>query len=167
MISRVERVMTARVVAVSSSTAVADARAVASANRCRHLLVVDAGSLVGVTCVCELQRSTALERVGARKREPITIRPGDSPADAAAVMRSFRIGCLPVLRGGRVIGVVSRGDLVRAGIDPDLAGRATCASCGYAHNLREDPYAPGVSFCLFCSERSMPPDEDEDLGGGG
>ena len=115
MISRVERVMTPRVVAVSSSTAVADARAVASANRCRHLLVVDAGSLVGVTCVCELQRSTALERVGARMREPITIRPGDSPADAAAIMRNFRIGCLPVLRGGRVIGVVSRGDLVRVG----------------------------------------------------
>ena len=167
MISRVEGLMTPRIVGVSPTTRVADAQAVAVASRCRHLLVLDRGNLVGVTCVCELRRSTPDEPVNVRMRAAITIRPGDAPEDAAAVLRSFRIGCLPVVRRGFVIGVLSRGDLVRAGMDPELAGRATCASCRYPHNLREDPRAPGVSFCSFCRERSTPPDESEDLGAGG
>lgn len=56
------------------------------------------------------------------KRPAITISAKATIADAAKVMSERRIGFLPVLDNGRLVGVVSERDLVRAvasGLSPD------------------------------------------------
>jgi chloride channel protein, CIC family len=46
-------------------------------------------------------------------RSPITVPPDASLRDAATIMARERIGRLPVLAGGRLVGIVSRSDVVR------------------------------------------------------
>ena len=43
----------------------------------------------------------------------ITIEPGRSPMQAARLMIQHDIGRLPVVEGGRVIGIVTRSDTMR------------------------------------------------------
>jgi CBS domain-containing protein len=49
----------------------------------------------------------------------ITISPERSVSDAAALMLEERVSRLPVLEGGRLVGIVTRHDLVRAFARPD------------------------------------------------
>ena len=44
----------------------------------------------------------------------VTIGPGRSVSDAAALMLDLRVDRLPVVEGGRLVGIVTRADLVRA-----------------------------------------------------
>ena len=46
-------------------------------------------------------------------RRPITVRPDAELADAARVMADFRRKSLPVTDDGRVVGMISRADVVR------------------------------------------------------
>ena len=50
---------------------------------------------------------------------PITIGPDGSIAEAAAIMTGRRVNRLPVIEDGRLVGIVSRADLVRAFIRSD------------------------------------------------
>jgi acetoin utilization protein AcuB len=44
----------------------------------------------------------------------LTVQPDDSIAEAARVMRRGRIGALPVVEGERLVGIVTRSDLLEA-----------------------------------------------------
>jgi acetoin utilization protein AcuB len=46
--------------------------------------------------------------------EVLTLRPHDSLIEAARMMRRERIGAVPVLEGGRVVGIITRSDLLAA-----------------------------------------------------
>lgn len=46
-----------------------------------------------------------------------TVGPGDSIADAARLMRRQRIGALPVVEGERVVGILTRSDILDGCID--------------------------------------------------
>ena len=50
-------------------------------------------------------------------RNAIMVRPADSIAHAAVIMRRQRIGALPVAEGGRIVGIVTRSDILDAFID--------------------------------------------------
>lgn len=50
-------------------------------------------------------------------RNVVSVGPATSLADAARTMREERIGALPVLDDGRLVGVVARSDIIRAFID--------------------------------------------------
>jgi CBS domain-containing protein len=54
----------------------------------------------------------------------VTLRPGDSVVDAARVLSSNRISGAPVVEDGRVAGVVSEADLMRALSSPRRRGPA-------------------------------------------
>lgn len=45
-------------------------------------------------------------------RDPVTVAPDLSVTDAAHLMADKRIGALPVVSGGRMIGLVTEGDLI-------------------------------------------------------
>ncbi|HSP96394.1 MAG TPA: CBS domain-containing protein [Candidatus Dormibacteraeota bacterium] len=49
--------------------------------------------------------------------EATTVRVGASMADAARLMRKMRIGALPVVDGGRVVGMLTRSDILEAFTD--------------------------------------------------
>jgi CBS domain-containing protein len=44
--------------------------------------------------------------------DPVTVTPGMSVTDAARLMTEHRIGALPVIDGGRLVGIVTEGDLI-------------------------------------------------------
>ena len=91
----------------------------------RHLVVLDEGDVVGVVSDRDLggERGRAL-RVGQAvgelmHGEPVFAHPDLEVRDAAALLSGCRIGCLPVVEGGALIGIVTRTDLLDL-LDPDL-----------------------------------------------
>jgi CBS domain-containing protein len=62
----------------------------------------------------QLAKLSAVTAAEAMTSPAITITPGRSLHEAAAIMTARRVNRLPVVEGGRLVGVVSRADLVRA-----------------------------------------------------
>lgn len=122
--------MTREVVTASPSATLAEASALTRRRRIRHLPVVDDGTLVGVVSdrdlrlavpapgtVSEEERGRILrtKTVGeVMVRQVVTVSP-DAPVEEAAMMlAAHHIGCLPVIEDGRLVGILSETDLLRA-----------------------------------------------------
>ena len=99
--------------------------------RCRHLPVLDEhGRLAGIVSQRDLFQSALLRALGYGSRardqvlssvvvkevmtEPvITTTPDTALADAARLMADRKIGCLPVVEQGALVGILTEGDFVR------------------------------------------------------
>lgn len=99
--------------------------------RVRHLPVLDDyGDLCGIVTQRDLFRGAVLRSLGygsraeemmlaalavkdAMTEDPITVGPDTLLADAARLLLEHGIGCLPVLDGGRLVGILTEGDFVR------------------------------------------------------
>jgi CBS domain-containing membrane protein len=98
--------------------------------RIRHLPVLDEGRVVGVVSQRDLFRSALAVALGygenAQKRllrtlrvkevmrEPaITISPEATAKEAARLMLEYKIGCLPVVEGHTLVGIVTETDILR------------------------------------------------------
>ena len=62
----------------------------------------------------ELRRAVAAVVSDVMERDPVTCSPDDTLERAATLMHGRRVSRLPVLEGGRLVGIVARGDLLRA-----------------------------------------------------
>lgn len=97
----------------------------------RHLLVVEGGRLVGLLTDRDLQRcapsrlipitedayndmfaNTTVDRV--MVRDPRTIPVSAPVIEAITAMQQAQIGCLPVMDGEKIVGIVTRWDLIEA-----------------------------------------------------
>jgi len=123
----VEDIMTRDVETVSPSTNICDALAIMEERRIRHLPVLAGGALVGIVSEGDLKEAQSLVirdcREGAERRTPVevvmrrrvfTAHPLDPIEEAALVMYRRRIGCLPVVSGGELVGIVTQTDLIRS-----------------------------------------------------
>jgi acetoin utilization protein AcuB len=119
--------MTREVVTLPPQTTAGESLAVCRERRIRHLPVLDDGMLVGIVSDRDLRSATpalgdparaeALGRILVRDvmaREVATIRPDDPIEEAANAMREKKIGCLPVVEDGALLGIVTSSDVMEA-----------------------------------------------------
>jgi acetoin utilization protein AcuB len=120
----VREVMHAEPVSIGPDTSLEDAYAIMQERHIRHLPIVAAGGVVGVVTDRDLRLATS--RLATRPFPPEaavrtvmahpvqTAHPLDPIESAARVMRELKIGCLPVLDGGRLVGIVTGVDILDA-----------------------------------------------------
>jgi CBS-domain-containing membrane protein len=81
-----------------------------------HLLVFDRQlALVGVACRCDLARGDGRAVSDVMSNEVFAVEPATTIGVASAALKQLRIGCLPVVSGPLVLGILTRSDLDRAG----------------------------------------------------
>ena len=163
----VANVMSRALITVPPQTSRLDAAGVADEEGVHHLLVVDGDDLVGVVCEHDLDLAAPMARVEHCMKVPSTIDADATLTEAARMMRELAIGCLPVVTSGFLRGIVTRGDLRRAGLAAEEIAVPLCASCGGDEHVRLDPRTQGAMFCLDCSERALTNASEDELGGGG
>jgi acetoin utilization protein AcuB len=120
---RVFEIMTDRLETVPPAMAASEAWERMRLARIHHLVVKDGARMVGVLSDRDLGsgRGAALRtgrRVADLMTAPVaTVEPNDTVRRAANLMRGRTIGCLPVVRRNRLLGIVTVADLL------DLIGR--------------------------------------------
>jgi len=127
----VEEVMSRDVVTLRPGDLLAVADDVMRLGRIRHMPVLDAeGALVGIVSRRDFLAGALVRVIGVgpdverlalseltaqtvMTRDVLTTTPGTPLSKAAGVMLEHRIGCLPVLRDGRLVGILTESDFVR------------------------------------------------------
>ncbi len=99
-------------------------------NNIRHMPVLDDGKLVGLLSNTDIMRAMPSKVTTLEKREAtylfsmvkvkdalpdhqdvITINDDACIEEAALLMRSYKIGCLPVLNNGKLVGIITESDI--------------------------------------------------------
>lgn len=115
-----------RIVSAAPADTVAAIAQLLTEHRIGAVLVIEEdGRPVGILSERDIVRAIARDGVDAlprpasdlMTRELITGRPTDTVADLMAVMTDRRIRHIPILEDGRIVGVISIGDVVKARID--------------------------------------------------
>jgi acetoin utilization protein AcuB len=120
----VKEMMRTPVTVIPVGTTIGEADQILLSRGFRHLPVVDQGRLVGVltdrdirfitSSLCPTPRSAEDPVSLAMSSPPLTADPLDPVEDAARIMRENKIGCLPVLDGGQLVGILTGMDLLDA-----------------------------------------------------
>lgn len=113
------------VVTVRAAARVREAVAVLAERRIGAVPVVDSDTVIGVFSERDVIYALAAEGAAALDRAveetmtapAVTVEPKDAALTALSLMTRRRVRHLPVIDGGRMIGVVSIGDLVKYRID--------------------------------------------------
>jgi CBS domain-containing protein len=149
-------IMTSQPRTVPHTRTVAEGLSFANEHDLHHLLLVDdpTARLVGVVCICNLRGRTEEPLTSRIQRPPEVIWPESTVQEAVRRFIEKHVSCLPVCDGPDLVGMLTRADLVRAGLAAhELPGGDHCMCCGETRHLRPLPGRPGVGICLACSER--------------
>jgi CBS domain-containing protein len=138
---RVETIMTRDVLTVAAGTPLKEVAALLTANHISGVPVADSdGTVLGVVSEADIlckeegfppnpgrlsgwllrRIDGELDKIGARTAadamtaQALTVRPAQQVSEVARLMVGHRINRLPVVADGRLVGIVSRADLVRA-----------------------------------------------------
>ena len=126
----VEKIMSTDLVTLEEGENLAIADTIMNLARIRHLPVIDKGRLVGLVTHRDLLRAqvslfadlSPTENDQIRKqilardimtRDVQTVAPDTPVLDVARLMIRRKIGCVPVVAGGRLVGIVTEADFVR------------------------------------------------------
>jgi acetoin utilization protein AcuB len=127
--ARVANIMTPNPLTVTPRNAIRTAVNLMREGGFRRLPVVDRGRLVGIVTDRDLRRAANspfvvreqwydnfildhIEVGSCMTPNPLTTEPGASVAQAARLMRDHKIGGLPVLADGQLVGIVTETDLL-------------------------------------------------------
>jgi CBS domain-containing protein len=128
---RVRELMTAKPITVDPETPMLEARQRMVEKRIRHLVVVKNARVVGIVTdrdirlnlpspatslsVWEINYLLAQLTVGGVMSASVIVVDPDRPvAEAARIMMDHKIGALPVVDEGRLVGIITESDFVRA-----------------------------------------------------
>lgn len=138
----VRDVMTRHYVRVHPSDSIAVALQIMLWGRFRHLPVISEQGLVGVLSERDILRfraehayETPMERpvMDAMTRDVVSTNPEESVDDAAEKLAGQSLGCLPVLKEGELVGILTRGDLLKRH-----------ATAIFAHRVEGEPNAADI-----------------------
>jgi len=127
----VSDIMTKEVVTLQEEESLREALALLQRHRIRHVPVVSGTRLIGIVTDRDLKRATpsllsgidrdAFDRVldetrvgQVMTRNPYTVTPTMSLKEAARILIDQRFGALPVIEGGRLAGIITETDLLKA-----------------------------------------------------
>jgi CBS domain-containing protein len=127
---RIAKWMSSPPLVVPPSMTLSAAQHLMEQRRVRRLIVVEGERLVGIVTWGDLRSAwpsaattlsvyewrALLEKATVAEcmtRDPITVEPDTGVLEAAQTMLRCKIGALPVLSGGRVVGIVTESDLLR------------------------------------------------------
>ena len=128
----VGRRMTRKVITLSPMDTMRDAQRILLENRIHHLPVVEGGELVGIVSDTDLrkwflreemvdEKGTVTRRIGhvgeIMTRDVVTMSPWDTIEDALLILHQRRFGSLPVVEGKKLVGIVTKADVLGMFID--------------------------------------------------
>ncbi|WP_114570271.1 acetoin utilization AcuB family protein [Exiguobacterium flavidum] len=122
----IEQIMNTHCVTVQPTNSIAHAEELMKKHNIRHLIVTNAKrEVVGLVGLKELQSAFSVfhpERIEYDRQNavssimivnPVTAHPLDFLEDAAVLFYEQRLTCLPIVRGRRLVGVLTETDLLR------------------------------------------------------
>jgi len=179
---KVKDIMTWNVITVSSDTPIMETRKIMETHKIRRLPVVDKGKLVGIVTldrivstgpseattlsVWEINYLLAKMKVKEiMQKEVVTIEPDASIEQALAKGQGMKVGIMPVVEAGKVIGVVTTTDFMLKMLTPALGigkpgVRLNISECNQPKNIKELMEIVEKSGMRILSAHTMPPAED-------
>jgi acetoin utilization protein AcuB len=120
--------MTRQVVTVERDASLRRARRIMDNNRIRHLPVMEKGKLIGLITDRDIRAAAPSSAASMRQEDReefldhlqvghvmtkklITVTPQTTIEEAALMMRRHKIGCLPVLEGEELVGIITETDI--------------------------------------------------------
>jgi len=121
---KIRDLMIADPIAITAHASISDAIELMKANHIRHLPVVSKGrKLEGLVTLADLKQGLIPSMLGdvdlkdLMISDPITVAPDDDLETAAQIIYKHKIGGLPVTKNGRLVGIITETDMLRAFID--------------------------------------------------
>ena len=126
----VSKIMATDVVALDRNASLGSAKDIMDQRRLRHFPVVENGNVVGVVSQRDVFRASLASMLGYNERTekafldnlsikgimsdpPITVTADTGISEAARLMVEKKVGCLPVVDGKRLIGLVTDTDFLK------------------------------------------------------
>ena len=132
---RVAEIMTRDVVTVRADASVADAALLLDRRHFSGLPVCDErGAMVGVVSEFDIISKAGRTIKDIMSTDVVSITPSSGVEEVARIMTQLRIRRLPVVDAGRLVGIVTRGDLVHF----FALNHWACGTCG-AHSRGFEP----------------------------
>lgn len=143
---KVREIMTSGVISVPEDSTVEDAARTLARHRISGLPVVNAaGGLVGLVTEYDLISKQGHSVAEIMSRGVISVTEDTDVEEVSHLLANRRIRRVPVLRGDRLVGIVSRSDLVK-----QIAMRWVCPVCG---EVLRGPEAP--EQCPRCHAKDV------------
>jgi acetoin utilization protein AcuB len=138
-------------------------------HRFHHLPVVEGGRLVGILSDTDLRNASyaamPAEGEGPAGDRPVreamrtvvwSVTPEDSVEDALLILTREKFGALPVLSGDRLVGIITRADLLNAFVDLlDVNGVCFCVDVTFPRNLARFEELVGIFAGMGVEVRSV------------
>ncbi len=117
---KIHSLMIENPITIGPNASVGEAIELMKANSIRHLPVVDAGNkLKGFLTLADLKQGLIPSMLGDISlddlmiKKPITVSPEDDIEFAAQLIYNHKIGGMPVVKKGRLVGIVTASDMLR------------------------------------------------------
>jgi acetoin utilization protein AcuB len=130
---KIKSLMISDPITITEKATINEAMEIMKTNSIRHLPVVDEQNMLkGFVTLADLKLSlipsmvAGLSLADVMIRNPITVDPNSDIEIAAQLIYKYKIGGIPVVRKGKLVGIITESDLLRAFVD--MMGILTASS---------------------------------------
>ena len=121
---KISALMVPNPITIAENASISEAIELMKINSIRHLPVISKHKkLMGFVTLADLKQSLIPSMVGDLSlqdimiKDPITVHPDDDIEIAAQLIYKHKIGGMPVTKAGRLVGIITESDILRAFID--------------------------------------------------